>query len=102
MQNTLSTIRCQYLSGKPGAAALATASPCVWSCDLLAKSETEPSKLPLQAVAECVDAEVPESVIRQVGENEYQAKLHELQLKVRTALSRHHEHRSYNLPRCAG
>ena len=35
-----------------------------------------------QAVAECVDAQVPESVIRQVGENEYQAKLHELQLKV--------------------
>ena len=29
-----------------------------------------------------MDAEVPESVIRQVGENEYQAKLHELQLKV--------------------
>ncbi len=37
-----------------------------------------------QAVAECVDAQVPESVIRQVGENEYQAKLHELQLKVNT------------------
>ena len=37
---------------------------------------------PLQAVADCVEAEVPESVIRQVGENEYQAKLHELQLKV--------------------
>ena len=35
-----------------------------------------------QAVAECVDAQIPESVIRQVGENEYQAKLHELQLKV--------------------
>lgn len=36
----------------------------------------------VQAVADCVDAEVPESVIRQVGENEYQAKLHELQVKV--------------------
>ncbi|CAK0765119.1 hypothetical protein CVIRNUC_003226 [Coccomyxa viridis] len=35
----------------------------------------------IKAVAECVDAQVPESVIRQVGENEYQAKLHELQLK---------------------
>ena len=36
----------------------------------------------MQAVADCVDAPVPESVIRQVGENEYQAKLHELQMKV--------------------
>ncbi|CAL5219954.1 g1886 [Coccomyxa viridis] len=35
----------------------------------------------IKAVADCVDAEVPESVIRQVGENEYQAKLHEMQMK---------------------
>lgn len=94
---------CQQASvEKPDADALAAASPCVWSFDLLAKFKSEPREYPLQAVAECVDAEVPESVIRQVGENEYQAKLHELQLKVRAALSQHHEQRSYNLPRCAG
>ena len=45
----------------------------------------------MQAVADCVDAEVPESVIRQVGENEYQAKLHELQLKVHAHTSTHHD-----------
>ena len=38
-----------------------------------------------------MDAEVPESVIRQVGENEYQAKLHEMQLKVRGPCSTHHD-----------
>ena len=45
---------------------------------------------PVQAVADCVDAEVPESVIRQVGENEYQAKLHEMQMKVCSSCSSHH------------
>lgn len=35
------------------------------------------------AVAERVDADIPESAIRQLAENEYQAKLHEIQLKVR-------------------
>ncbi|CAL8467961.1 g7499 [Coccomyxa elongata] len=33
------------------------------------------------AVAERVDADIPESAIRQLAENEYQAKLHEIQLK---------------------
>lgn len=95
MQNALST----SLSGaaKPDADAVAAASPCVWDLDLLAKLRGEPRQFPLQAVADCVDAEVPESVIRQVGENEYQAKLHELQLKVQTALSWHREQRSCNL-----
>ena len=97
MQTTLST----SLSGaaKPDADALAAASPCVWDLDLFAKFRGEPRQFPLQAVADCVDAEVPESVIRQVGENEYQAKLHELQLKVQAAFSQHHEQRSCNLPR---
>lgn len=35
------------------------------------------------AVADRVDADIPESAIRQLAENEYQAKLHEIQLKVR-------------------
>ncbi len=36
----------------------------------------------ISAVAERVDAAIPASAIRQLAENEYQAKLHEIQLKV--------------------
>ncbi|KAK9909292.1 hypothetical protein WJX75_000086 [Coccomyxa subellipsoidea] len=35
----------------------------------------------IRAVADCVDADIPDSAIRQLAENEYQAKLHEIQLK---------------------
>ena len=60
---------------------MATGSPCL-RLPILASVLLPDLVCPLQAVADCVDAEVPESVIRQVGENEYQAKLHELQVKV--------------------
>lgn len=36
----------------------------------------------IKAVAERIDAAIPDSAIRQLAENEYQAKLHEIQLKV--------------------
>ena len=36
----------------------------------------------IAAVAERVSADVPESVVRQLAENEYQAHLHKIQLKV--------------------
>jgi len=35
----------------------------------------------IAAVAERIEADIPESVIRQLAENEYQAKLHEIQIK---------------------
>ena len=36
----------------------------------------------IRAVADRVEADVPESAIRQLAENEYQAHLHEIQLRV--------------------
>lgn len=36
----------------------------------------------ISAVADRVEADVPESAIRQLAENEYQAHLHEIQLRV--------------------
>lgn len=39
----------------------------------------------IRAVADCVDADIPDSAIRQLAENEYQAKLHEIQLKASPA-----------------
>jgi hypothetical protein len=41
----------------------------------------------IAAVAERVRADVPESVVRQLAENEYQAHLHKIQLKVRPPAS---------------
>ena len=41
----------------------------------------------IRAVADCVDADIPDSAIRQLAENEYQAKLHEIQLKARRCTS---------------
>ena len=40
------------------------------------------------ALAECVDAEVPLSVMRELGSQEYQAKLLEAQAKVLSVMSR--------------
>jgi FKBP-type peptidyl-prolyl cis-trans isomerase (trigger factor) len=51
-----------------------------------AKREDEQKELVhealIAAVAERIEADIPDSAIRQLAQNEYQAKLHEMQLKV--------------------